>query len=76
MIAQADDSHFGKIPNGSFQLWGVRESFEGIDSSGHEPLTVARQHSGQVNIFVCGWACGIGDVAATALSIGGKLDAF
>ena len=51
MIAQADDSHFGKIPNGSFQLWGIRESFEGIDPSGHEPLTVARQHSEQVNIL-------------------------
>ena len=48
MIAQADGSHFGKIGEGIFT---ASRGFEGIDSSGYRPLTVARRHSGQANVL-------------------------
>ena len=48
MIAQADGSHIGKIGD-DFLL--AAHGFSGLDSSGHDPLTVARRHSGQVNVL-------------------------
>ena len=48
MIAQADGSHIGKI--GDDILLAAR-GFDGIDSSGYNPLTVARRHSGQANVL-------------------------
>ncbi len=48
MISQADGSHIGKFGDHTFL---VSRGFNGIDSSGHRPLTVARRHSGQVNVL-------------------------
>lgn len=48
MIAQADGSHIGKIGDRGYLIF---RGFSGIDSSGSSPLTVARRHSGQVNIL-------------------------
>ena len=48
MIAQADGSHIGKIGDDIFL---AAHGFSGIDSSGFRPLTVARRHSGQVNVL-------------------------
>ena len=48
MIVQADGSHFGKIGE---RIFTVSRGLGGIDSTGYYSLTVARRHSGQVNIL-------------------------
>ena len=48
MIVQADGLHVGKFGDHTFL---VSRGFNGIDSSGYRPLTVARRHSGQANIL-------------------------
>ncbi len=51
MIAQADGSHFGSLRRGgAVDIGPFPWGFHGVDSSG-EALTVARRHSGQVNVL-------------------------
>lgn len=54
MIAQADGSRFDSYADGYFRLELFSKGFYGIDFdsySGYGRLTVARRHSGQVNIL-------------------------
>ncbi len=52
MIAQADGSRFGSSSSGYFHLDPFSKGFYGIDSSsGYGRLSVARRHSGQVNVL-------------------------